>query len=70
MTLTWQVRLTEIPDGAGETILQFSEVHFDKDGNPRGYCAACLVGDDEEEMRELAQRFAMAVALPVIKFSE
>ena len=63
---TWNHRVIRHTDPWGDVYYTFAEVHYDEDGKPEAYTTVCMVGDDIDEMQEIANRLLVASAQPVL----
>ena len=61
----WNHRIVRIKNG-DETILKFSEVHYNEDGSLMLFTDPFLHGESIEDMRQTAERLLKATSLPII----
>jgi hypothetical protein len=65
--MTWNHRVLRHVDPWGDVYYTFAEVFYDDDGKPDSYSTVCMVGDNIEEMQQIADRLLMATAQPVLE---
>jgi predicted secreted protein len=64
--MTWNHRVLRHIDAWGDEFVTFAEVFYDDNGKPEGYSTVCMVGDNIEEIREIANRLLKAADQPVL----
>jgi hypothetical protein len=64
--MTWNHRVLRHIDAWGDEYYTFAEVFYDDDDKPEGYSTVCMVGDNIEEIREIANRLLKATDQPVL----
>lgn len=64
--MTWNHRVLRHIDAWGDEYYTFAEVFYDDDDKPEGYSTVCMVGDNIEEIREIANRLLKAADQPVL----
>jgi hypothetical protein len=66
--MTWTYRLIDISDeNDGEYLLGLYEVFFDKKGVPMAYTEVSTVGESVHELRQVIERYALALDKPVLQ---
>ena len=66
--MTWTYRLIDITDeNHGDYLLGLYEVFFDNDGLPMGYTEVSTVGESVHELRQVIERYALALDKPVLQ---
>jgi hypothetical protein len=65
--MTWNHRVLRHIDAWGDEYYTFAEVFYDDNDKPEGYSTVCMVGDNLDEMREIANRLLRAVDQPVLE---
>jgi hypothetical protein len=65
--MTWNHRVLRHIDAWGDEYYTFAEVFYDDDDKPEGYSTVCMVGDNIEEIREIANRLLKAADQPVLE---
>ena len=65
--MTWNHRVLRHIDAWGDEYYTFAEVFYDDDDKPEGYSTVCMVGDNIEEMRQIANRLLKAADQPVLE---
>lgn len=65
--MTWNHRVLRHIDAWGDEYYTFAEVFYDDNDKPEGYSTVCMVGDNIDEMREIANRLLRAVDQPVLE---
>jgi hypothetical protein len=64
--MTWNHRVLRHIDAWGDEYYTFAEVFYDDNDKPEGYSTVCMVGDNIEEIREIANRLLKATDQPVL----
>ena len=65
--MTWNHRVLRHIDAWGDEYYTFAEVFYDDNDKPEGYSTVCMVGDNIEEMRQIANRLLKAADQPVLE---
>jgi hypothetical protein len=64
--MTWNHRVLRHIDAWGDEYYTFAEVFYDDNDKPEGYSTVCMVGDNIEEIRQIANRLLKAADQPVL----
>jgi hypothetical protein len=64
--MTWNHRVLRHIDAWGDEYYTFAEVFYDDDDKPEGYSTVCMVGDNIDEIRQIANRLLKAADQPVL----
>lgn len=63
----WNHRVVRMPDdGLGEEWLEIQEVYYNRQGQPCGYCNACMGSETLEGLALQVERFAECLKLPIL----
>jgi hypothetical protein len=65
--MTWNHRVLRHIDAWGDEYYTFAEVFYDDNDKPEGYSTVCMVGDNIEEIRQIANRLLKAADQPVLE---
>jgi hypothetical protein len=65
--MTWNHRVLRHIDAWGDEYYTFAEVFYDDDDKPEGYSTVCMVGDNIDEIRQIANRLLKAADQPVLE---
>lgn len=64
--MTWNHRVLRHIDAWGDEYYTFAEVFYDDNDKPEGYSTVCMVGDNIDEIRQIANRLLKAADQPVL----
>jgi hypothetical protein len=65
--MTWNHRVLRHIDAWGDEYYTFAEVFYDDNDKPEGYSTVCMVGDNIDEIRQIANRLLKAADQPVLE---
>jgi hypothetical protein len=65
--MTWNHRVLRHIDAWGDEYYTFAEVFYDDNDKPEGYSTVCMVGDNNDEIRQIANRLLKAADQPVLE---